>query len=58
MKGVTKWSGRTSCNRLIHCEMEDMDEDRMWHWLDVEITSATGLSAQGKFVKDWGKKPE
>ncbi len=56
MKGISKWAGRTSCNRLVHFEPLNQEENYQWHWVDVEITSATGLSTQGKFLKDLGKK--
>lgn len=55
-KGVQKWQGRTSCGRIVHFEPESLEKDYMWHWLDVEITSATALSTQGKLLKDFGKK--
>lgn len=54
-KGVHKWSGRTSCNRIVHFEPENLEKDYQWHWVDTTITSATGLSTQGTFVKDHGK---
>jgi tRNA-2-methylthio-N6-dimethylallyladenosine synthase len=54
-KGVLKWTGRTSCYRLVHFEPEVADQDYQWHWVDVEITSATALSTQGRVIKDWGK---
>jgi tRNA A37 methylthiotransferase MiaB len=54
-KGVLKWTGRTSCYRLVHFEPPQIDQDFQWHWLDVEIVSATALSTQGKIVKDFGK---
>jgi tRNA-2-methylthio-N6-dimethylallyladenosine synthase len=54
-KGVLKWTGRTSCYRLVHFEPETPEKDYQWHWVDVEITSATALSTQGKIVKDHGK---
>jgi len=56
-KGITKWTGRTSCYRLVHFEPETPESDYQWHWVDVEITSATALSTQGKVVKDHGKNP-
>ena len=56
MKGISKWAGRTSCNRLVHFEPENQEDNFQWHWVDVEITSATGLSTQGKFLKSLGKK--
>lgn len=55
-KGVTKWTGRTSCYRLVHFEPETPEQDYQWHWVDVEILSATALSTQGKIIKDHGKK--
>ncbi len=55
-KGVTKWTGRTSCYRLVHFEPETPESDYQWHWMDVEITSATALSTQGKIIRDLGKK--
>jgi tRNA-2-methylthio-N6-dimethylallyladenosine synthase len=54
-KGVQKWQGRTSCSRIVHFEPETHDQDYMWHWVDVEITSSTALSTQGKLLKDLGK---
>ena len=54
-KGVLKWTGRTSCSRLVHFEPPMADQDFQWHWVDVEILSATALSTQGKIVKDHGK---
>ncbi len=56
-KGVTKWTGRTSCYRLVHFEPESLEQDYQWHWVDVEITSATALSTQGKVLRDLGKRP-
>lgn len=54
-KGILKWTGRTSCYRLVHFEPESPEKNYLWHWVDVEIISATALSTQGKVVKDWGK---
>ncbi len=54
-KGVTKWTGRTSCMRLVHFEPQTPESDYQWHWVDVEITSATALSTQGKLIRDLGK---
>ncbi len=56
-KGITKWTGRTSCNRIVHFEPLTLEQDYKWHWVDVEITSATALSTQGRFVRDHGKRP-
>jgi tRNA-2-methylthio-N6-dimethylallyladenosine synthase len=55
-KGVLKWTGRTSCNRIVHFEPETPDQSYQWHWVDLEITSATGLSTQGKLIRDLGIK--
>lgn len=54
-KGILKWQGRSSCNRIVHFEPETPEKDYQWHWVDVEITSATALSTQGKLIKDHGK---
>jgi len=54
MKGVQKWKGRTSCFRIVHFEGEG-DKNYQWHWVDLEITSATALSCQGKIIQDHGK---
>lgn len=54
-KGVLKWTGRTSCSRLVHFEPAVVDKDYQWHWVDLEITSATALSTQGKLIADHGK---
>ena len=58
MKGVKKWKGRTSCFRIVHFEPELQDQDYMWHWVDLKITSATALSAQGEIVRDHGRKQQ
>lgn len=55
-KGELKWNGRTSCSRIVHFTPESPEKDYMWHWVDVEITSATALSTQANIVKDLGKK--
>lgn len=55
-KGELKWNGRTSCSRIVHFAPETAEKDYQWHWVDVEITSATALSTQGVIVKDLGKK--
>jgi tRNA-2-methylthio-N6-dimethylallyladenosine synthase len=55
-KGVAKWTGRSSCYRIVHFEPETLEKDYKWHWVDVEITSATALSTQGRIIKDLGKK--
>ena len=53
MRGTTKWQGRTSCMRIVH--IESAAKSLQWHWVDVEITSATALSCQGKLLKDYGR---
>ena len=57
-KGIKKWKGRTNGNRIVHFEPVDADKNYLWHWVDLEITSATALSCQGKLLKDHGKKIE
>jgi len=54
-KGIKKWNGRTSCHRLVHFEGDIPEKDYLWHWVDVEITSVTALSTQGKFIRGLGK---
>jgi tRNA-2-methylthio-N6-dimethylallyladenosine synthase len=54
-KGVQKWQGRTSCNRIVHFQPESLEQDFMWHWVDVDITTSTALATQGNLVKDLGK---
>ncbi len=48
MKGVEKWKGRTDCSRIVH--VDSTEENLKWKWRHVEITEATALSCQGKFV--------
>lgn len=55
MGGIKKFKGRTSCNRVVHFLPENNEQDLQWHWLDVEITSSTALSCQGKIIKDYGR---
>lgn len=57
MKGITKWKGRTNCNRLIHFRPEVEGENLLWHWADVVVTEATALSCQGEIVKVHGRRP-
>lgn len=57
MKGVLTWKGRTNCNRIVHFHPETVDQNYQWHWVDVEIISATGLSCTGKIIKDYGRTP-
>lgn len=56
MKGEKKWKGRSSCFRIIHFKPETEEQDYQWHWVDVKVTSATGLSCQAEIVKDYGKR--
>lgn len=55
-KGETKWTGRTSCNRLVHFT-PPTDADYLWHWVDVKVLSTTAFSCQGELVQDYGKQP-
>ncbi|HAZ13719.1 MAG: tRNA (N6-isopentenyl adenosine(37)-C2)-methylthiotransferase MiaB [Bdellovibrionales bacterium GWA2_49_15] len=57
MRGIKKWRGRTSCNRIVHFIPQTEDADYQWHWVEVEVTSATSLSCQGKLLRDYGKRP-
>jgi tRNA-2-methylthio-N6-dimethylallyladenosine synthase len=54
-KGIKKWMGRSDCNRIIHFLPESEQASYEWHWVDVKVTSATGLSAQAELVQDLGK---
>jgi tRNA-2-methylthio-N6-dimethylallyladenosine synthase len=56
MKGETKWKGRTNCFRIVHFKPETEEQDYLWHWVDLKITSVTALSCQGEIVRDHGKK--
>lgn len=56
MKGVKKWKGRTNCYRIVHFEPVTTEANYQWHWVDLEITSSTALSCQGKIIKDYGKE--
>ncbi len=57
MKGNLTWKGRTNCNRIVHFRPETVDQNYQWHWVEVEITSATGLSCTGILRKDYGRNP-
>ena len=50
MGGQKKWKARTSCFRIVHFLPEDDQQNLQWKWVDVQVTSATALSAQGKIV--------
>lgn len=55
MKGKLKWKGRTSCFRIVHFEPESFEQDLMWNWVDLKISSASALSCQGEIVRVLGK---
>ena len=65
MKGIKKWQGRTNCMRIVHIDPSDpftqeqakkeANSNLKWHWVDVEITSATALSCQGRLLQDYGR---
>jgi tRNA-2-methylthio-N6-dimethylallyladenosine synthase len=55
-KGEVKWTGRTSCNRLVHFNSINESENLLWHWVDVEVTTASAFSCQGKMIQDFGQK--
>lgn len=54
--GEKKWKGRTNCMRIVHFKPEVEDQDLQWHWVDVEVTSATAFSCQGKILKVHGRR--
>lgn len=56
MGGVKKWRGRTNCNRIVHFLPENDELDFLWHWVDVEVVSATALSCQGNLLRDYGRR--
>ncbi len=56
-KGEAKWTGRTSCHRLVHFTPSDLERDYLWHWVDVEVTEATTYSSQSRLLRDHGKTP-
>ncbi len=56
MKGVKKWKGRTNCNRVVHFEPKDPDQNLKWHWVDVKITEATAFSCQAELLTDLGRR--
>ncbi len=57
MGGVKKWKGRTNCNRVVHFLPETEEQNLKWNWVDVEISSATALSCQGKLLNINGRYP-
>lgn len=56
MGGIKKWKGRTNCMRIVHFQPEFEEKDLQWNWVEVEVTSATAFSCQGKISKIWGKR--
>ncbi len=50
MRGVKKWKGRSSCNRLIHFVPPSENDDFLGKWVDVEVLSATPFSCQGSLI--------
>lgn len=54
MKGVAKWKGRTSCNRIIHFSGEP-GVNYKHHWVEVEVTDSTALSSQGILKRHIGR---
>ena len=56
-KGVLKWMGRTSCNRIVHYPSNQTKDQHLWHWVEVEIDSATTFSLRGKLLRDFGRMP-
>lgn len=56
MKGIKKWKGRTNCNRVVHFEPQNLDQNLKWHWVDVKITGASAFSCQAEFLTDHGRR--
>ncbi|PIP94526.1 MAG: hypothetical protein COW78_08460 [Bdellovibrio sp. CG22_combo_CG10-13_8_21_14_all_39_27] len=56
MGGVKKWKGRTNCNRIVHFKPENDEKDYQWHWVELQVETATALSCQGNLLKDWGRR--
>jgi len=56
MKGVKKWKGRSNCNRIIHFTPQSEEQDLLWNWVDLAVTSATALSCQGQILFVHGKR--
>jgi len=56
MGGVKKWKGRTNCNRIVHFKPENEEKDYQWHWVELQVETATALSCQGNLLKDWGRR--
>ena len=55
-KGISHWTGRTNCNRIVHVPKTN-DDNLKWHWADAYIESATALSCRGRFVRIHGRYP-
>ncbi|MCB9063155.1 MAG: tRNA (N6-isopentenyl adenosine(37)-C2)-methylthiotransferase MiaB [Halobacteriovoraceae bacterium] len=55
MRGQEKWKGRTDCNRIIHFE-NNTDDNLLWNWVDLKVTSSTALSAQGEILNIHGRR--
>lgn len=57
LKGITKWKGRTNCNRVIHLNPESCsaEENFHWNWVEAKVEKATGLSLQGPMLNNFGK---
>ncbi len=49
-KGMTKWLGRTSCNRIIHFQGEK-GPNYKWQWVELKIRETTALSCQGDLIR-------
>jgi tRNA-2-methylthio-N6-dimethylallyladenosine synthase len=54
--GDKRWKGRTNCMRIVHFLPENLEQDLQWHWVDVELTSATAFSCQAKLLKVHGRR--
>ncbi len=51
-EGRKRWRGRTNCNRIVHFSppIGKHEVDYKWKWVSLEITKASALCLQGKFV--------
>jgi hypothetical protein len=60
MGGDKRWKWRTNCMRIVHFLPPELpgeeQKDLLWHWAEVEVTSATAFSCQGKLLKVLGRR--
>ncbi len=51
------YKGRANNMRIVHFDYVG-EQDILWNWIDVKVTSATALSAQGEILKIHGCRLE